>query len=384
MGTTPPGAAAGEPIGRLIDQIEAAAGSPRNQRRGQVRPTLAIGIEEPIAWHHLFGYDVNRYFSDPGFYVEQSLRQKLWRFHNIDDDVPITLDLPAWLGHYPEYTFVGMAVSFDRRGVPMLQEDHPLSRDPDLGLLAPVDFASSGWMPRIMRWYEDIQRLAGTRLKVTYNMGWWRGCLDLAIQLRGYAQFVADTVERPAFAHDLLGYLVEQRCRWHEAYCRHVGVALGPAKVADDWINVPSISPQLFADFVLPRYLEIERFHGGIAGVHSCGNQAPVQQYLLEIRSLQHFEVSAWTDLTQTLRNLPPDKSLGVSMHPNDVLCSSPEEMEAKLRFTVTSCAGRRYGISTSGLTPITPAEADYLASIDQWLRIAHGMRSESGGAAAA
>jgi hypothetical protein len=271
-----------------------------------------------------------------------------------------------------------MAVSFDARGVPILQEDHPLSRTADLGLLPRVDFATSGWMPRILRWYDDLQDLAGDRLKVIYSMGWWRGCLDLAIQLRGYAQFLEDTVERPAFAHGLLEYLVEQRCRWHEGYGRHFGVPRGPAGVADDWINVPFISPQLFADFVLPRYLEIERFHGGIAGVHSCGNQAPVQQYLLRIGSLSHFEVSPWTDLTQTLRNVPPDKSLGVSMHPNDVLCSSAEEMESKLRFTMASCAGRRYSVSTSGLTPITPGQAEYVGSIARWLDIARRARAEA------
>jgi hypothetical protein len=377
MATTVTDGAAQARIDRLIDEIEAAAQSPGNRSRGRIRPTLGIGIEEPIAWHHLFGYDVNRYYSDPAFYVEQTLRQKLWRFHTIDDDVPLTLEIPAWLGHYPEYTFVGMTVSFDRRGVPVLQEDHPLSRDPDLRLLAPVDFASSGWMPRVRRWYEEVSAIAGSRLTTTFNMGWWRGCLDLAIQLRGYAPFVGDTVERPGFAHGLLSFLVEQRCRWHEAYVRHYGLQLGPTGVADDWINVPFISPQLFADFVLPRYLEIERFHGGIAGVHSCGNQAPVQRYLLEIRTLRHFEVSPWTDLEETLRNVPADRSLGVSMHPNDVLCASSEQMEAKLRRTVLGCTGRQYSIHTSGLTPITEQQADYVASIDRWLRIARRVRAE-------
>ena len=358
-------------ISALIEQVKSASASPRNASRGKARPSLVIGIEDPIAWTILFGYDVNQYFTDPLFYVEQTLRLKLWRFEHIEDEIPLTAELPAWLGHYPEYTFLGMAVSFNPRGVPLIQPDHPLSQTPDLGLLAPVDFKTSGWMPRILRWYEDINRIVAGRLKVTFNMTWWRGCLDLAIQLRGYDQFVADIMERPGFVHQLLLFLTEQRCRWHEHYCRHFGLPLAPAGVADDWINIPFISPQFFADFVLPRYLEIERFHGGISGVHSCGNQTPVQQYLLLIRSLNHFEVSPWTDLTQTLRNLPPDKTLGVALHPNDVLCASPEQMADKLRFITASCAGRHYGISTSGLTPITGDPQDYLDSIARWLAIA-------------
>lgn len=75
---------------------------------------------------------------------------------------------------------------------------------------------------------------------------------------------------------------------------------------------------------MLPPYLAIERFHDGIASSHSCSNQAPVQRYLLEIRSLPQLEVSAGTPLVETLANVPADKKLVVSLHPNDVLCAIP------------------------------------------------------------
>jgi hypothetical protein len=120
---------------RLIDRVEQAAASERNLRRGKKAPAIGVGTEDPIIWTILFGFDANRYFSDPLFYAEQTLRQKLWRFENIDDDTRLTLHLPAWLGHYPEYTFVGMEVRFTEKGIPLLQEDHPLTRDPDLRLL---------------------------------------------------------------------------------------------------------------------------------------------------------------------------------------------------------------------------------------------------------
>ncbi len=355
-------------IGELIGALEEAVASPRNRAREQRSPRAVFNLEEPIASARIHGYDVNAYLADPAFYCEQTLRQKLWRWeHFPEEDAPLTLELPAWIGHYPEYTFAGMRVSFDGRGVPLLQADHPLSRDPDLRLLQPVDFASSGWMPRILRWYDDLCVLAAGRLKVTFAMTWWRGCLDLAMQLRGYGAFVADLAERPAFAHGLLQFLVEQRCRWWEGYYRHFGLPVAPAAVADDWINVPFISPGILRDFVLPRYLEIERYHGGITGVHSCGNQTPVQRYLLEIESLPTFEVSPWTDLQQTLRNVPASKSLSISLHPNDVLCASPAEMEARLRGITALCRGRRYDIHTSGLTPIWDDPGEFIRRIRMW-----------------
>ena len=131
--------------------------SDKNANRGTKRPYISFGIEEPIAWTRIFGYDVNRYLTDPEFYFEQTLRQKLWRWENFEeDDAQLALDLPAWLGHYPEYTYVGLDVRFDSMGVPILQEDHPLSRDPNLNLLQPVDFKKSGWMPRVLKWHDDL------------------------------------------------------------------------------------------------------------------------------------------------------------------------------------------------------------------------------------
>jgi uroporphyrinogen-III decarboxylase len=358
-------------IARLLDRVEEAVHSEANQARLKREPKAVFQLEEPIASSILWGYDVNDYISDPYLYVEQTLTTRLWRWESFpDDDAPITLDLAAWLGHYPEYTYAGMDVAFTPRGVPTLQTDHPLSRDPDLRLLHPVDFYTSGWMPRVLRWYDDLRGIVGGRLNVTFNMTWWRGCLDLAIQLRGYDQFIGDTAERPEFVHDLLRFLTEQRCRWYEAYYRHYGLPVGPTAVADDWINVPFISPRIFSEFVLPRYQEIERFHGGIAGIHSCGNQAPVQRYMLQLETLPGLEVSPWTDLQQSLRNIPPSKRLFIALHPNDVLCATPEEMDARLREITTSCQGRSYGIGTSGLTPIWDDPQEYVQRIRTWTGI--------------
>ena len=201
-----------------------------------------------------------------------------------------------------------------------------------------------------------------------------RGCLDLAIALRGYEQFSTDVVERPQFVHDLLAFLVEQRCRWWEAFAMYFGSELQAADLADDWLNVPFISPRFFAAFVLPRYLEIEAFHGGIRHVHSCGNQAPLQKDLLQIKSLDEFEVSPWTDLERTLLNVPADKKLIISLHPNDVLLASPADMRMKLERIALLCRARRYEVVTSGLTPITPDPQECIDRIRVWTSTAVGV----------
>jgi hypothetical protein len=256
-------------------------------------------------------------------------------------------------------------------GGPELQTDHPLTRTPDLSLLAPVDFRGSGWMPRMLRWYEDLLKLADGRLYIGF-FSWNRGCLDLAIQLRGYENFMLDTFERGEFLDDLLSLLVRERCQWYAAAAEYLGTTVGPTHVADDWVSVPYLSPAIFHDFILPRYLEIEAFHGALPSFHSCGDQAPLHADMLQIKTLGGFEISPWMDPAQALANLPPDKYLNMAVHPNDVVVDSPEEMKRKLqaKAAVLRDSGRSYGLATSGLTPLH-GEAEFVGRVNLWLDLA-------------
>ena len=360
-------------LSRLMDEVEEASRTPEAaRRRGFCSPTAYFNLETPVAEVKMFGWDIQRLFVDPEYYVECMLRRKLWRWqHFPDSDEPISMHMDAWLGHYPEYTFVGMDVVFDSLGVPIISVQSAIQHDPDIRHLQPVDFKTTGWMPRILRWWDVLQEVTGGRMQVNWAMNWWRGCLDLAIQLRGYDQFIDDTRTRPGFVDDLLKFLVEQRCRWWEGYSHYFGKPLRKTDIGDDWINVPFISPRIFERFVLPRYLDIERFHGGIQSIHSCGNQAPVQRYMLEIKSLDRFEVSPWTSLEQSLANLPPDRHLYISVHPNDVLVSDEMEMAAKLAKITELVEGRPYDVGTSGLTPLTANLDMMIQKIQSWTRVA-------------
>ncbi|NPV46692.1 MAG: hypothetical protein HPY69_07025 [Armatimonadetes bacterium] len=366
-------------LDRLIAEVKEAEASDRNlaRIRSTARPRVNVEIENPIAWVILFGYDPQRYFTDPLFNLEQNLRQALWRFRNIEDDVPIGSWVPAWLGHYVEYSFYGLRLGIREHGGPELQTDHPLTRDPDLRLLPELDFSTPegfrapGWMPRMLEWYERLVELADGRLDIGF-FAWNRGGLDIAVQLRGFENLLTDTVERPEFVHGLLGRLTADRCAWFSAAAQYLSQPLGPTWVADDWVAAPYISPPIFRDFVLPGYLQIEAHHGVFAGFHSCGDQAPFHVDMLRIQTLGSYEVSPWMSLAQALDNLPPDKHLHLGVHPNDVVVDSPEQMRAKLQAQadLIKDSGRSYSVGTSGLTPIQP-EAEFVEHVNQWVDIA-------------
>jgi hypothetical protein len=359
-------------IQELTDMLEVVVASTENQGRGGWWPDAVFVLEEPIASSQIFGFDVNRYFSDPGFYIEQTLRTKLWLWDNFPDhEAKMTMNLPAWLGYYPEFTFVGLGLDFTPDGIPLIQEDHPLSRTPNLSLLEPVEFYASGWMPRILRWWDELTALADPRLDVSFEMFWWRGGLDLAVQLRGYENLVFDMMDRPQFSRALLNWLVQQRHRWYQNFYEFFDLPVQPAPIADDWINAPFISPRMFEDYCLPCYREIEAFHGGIPSLHSCGNTAPFQTLMLSLQSLKIFENSPWTDLRATLANVPPEKQLQIAIHPNDVLFADEAKMEADLTAIVSACQGRHFRINTSGLTPILGSTQIFIDQINAWIRAA-------------
>ena len=356
----------------IAEQYLEMISSRENQTKRKGKVLISVALEEPICWHHLWGYDIRRLFTDPVFYCSETLHQRLWRFHNIPDDTKLDDTLTAWLGHYPEYTYAGMSVDFTSTGVPNIQTDHPLTRQPNLSSLQPVDFLSSGWMPRMIQWYSDIKDHIGDKLQVRFQT-WWRGPLDMAVQLRGYENLMWDSVENPEFVDGLLDFLVEQRRNWFGGYCRYFGCDMPEGFLGDDWINVPFITPAFFERFVLPAYLKIERIHGCLRHIHSCGNQTPVQRYLLQIKTLASLEVSPWTDLEQTIKNMPVGMSIGINLHPNDVLFASEGEMKKKLRWIKDTCQGVQYSLATSGLTPINElsCEQAFCRQVQCWLNCA-------------
>ena len=354
----------------LLDELLAELETPAAKARTTgPDPKISVYLEN-LGWAQLFGYDMNRYYDEPPFQLEMNLRHKLYHLRTFADDNPVGSGMEATVGMYWDFTLLGMAVRHQPDGVPIIQDDHPMRRDPDLRLLPRHDFATSGEMPRLFSHYEELKRLTQDRVPISFPT-WQRGPLDMAMQLRGYEQLVSDMSERPQFVHDLLRFLVEQRMHWWDAYCERFGVTTRHAGIADDWINVPFISPAIFRDFLLPRYLELEEYHEKIWGLHSCGDQVPVQHLMLQLKTLGGFEVNPWTDLEATLRNVPADKFLGVSIKNVDVLLFSDEEIEQQLGRIRRLCTGRSYNVTAQALQRVHADIHDDMRRTQHWIEVA-------------
>ena len=357
-------------LGPLVNELIEGCQSARNEaKRAAPAPRFVVAMAN-IGWAQLFDYDMNHYYEDAAFQLEMQIRQRLFHWKNFDDDTPLSPRFDATVGMYADFALFDMPVRHERVGVPHIRDDHPMTREPNMRLLTPHDFYSSGQMPQLIRLWEDMCALAGDRLSVGFPQ-WRRGPLDIAIQLRGYENFIADTVERPQFVHDLMRYIVEERIRWSEERDRFVGSKPDTGGIGDDWINVPFISPAIFEDFCLPRYMDLEKYHGRISFFHSCGDKSPLVHLMLRIRTLNSYEVNHWTPLAAMLEKVPADKHLAYAFQNLDVLLGSEQEQEVRVRDVVAACSGRPYSLCGQSLQRISDDYAHDIKQTKQFIRVA-------------
>lgn len=344
-------------IRRLMDEVMERLASPENQRKvgPWVYPGFCMGVEDPIAFCKWMRYDFRRCLIDPEFSLAQQLRNKLFEIEHLDGTLPRNPAIPAWPGGYAEYSLFGIGIDFTSEGVPLLQDDHRIAASPDLSLVPGFDFKTSGQMPRILDYYNRQMELMGDGGVELALPTFLRGGLDIAIQLRGYENWIVDTIERPQFVHDLMQLIVDYRIAYTESLHEYLGKpAPETVGLADDWINIPFITPVMFEDFVLPYCQQIAEHYGGVTNVHTCGCQNGIVKQMASVSGLERFEFSGWTSVDLVVEQVPEDMPLIYSLKPNEhVLQASVQEIGDHLRLSLRKLRGRKVVIQAGGLQPI-------------------------------
>jgi uroporphyrinogen-III decarboxylase len=354
----------------LIERVIDVINTPKNQKKRAVyNPKFTISFENISLRDILDIGDYSNYLEDPYLILELQLRQKLYHFEHFDDDTYIDDIVIIPFEHYFEYSLFGIDLRYDDRGCPIFGNS-PLKGEKTVNKLTPHNFYTTGEMPRILRIYETIREIVKDRLRINLRL-WERGGLDIAIQLLGYENFIVNTLENPNFIHELMNYIVDERIRWFEAYYNYSGVEKGPVGISDDWLNIPFITPEIFRDFVLPYYLKIEKYHGGITNIHTCGNMEQLITYWLEIKSLNNFEISPWSNLERSVSKIPSDKSLSIALKNSDVLLGTEETIRSKLREIIDICKGRKFSINVKGLQKMHDDVKEDIMQVKMFINIA-------------
>ncbi len=358
---------------RIAQRAEQIAERDARDGAGRVRVTSYM---ENIGWPELFGFDMNRFLDDADFSLEMQLRQKIFWADNSADDSAITPEVLATTGMYFDMSLFGESIRHTREGVPLFLP-HPIAADPDPARITPFDFETTGEMPALIARYRRMAELVaaeyGGALTVTFP-NFHRGPLDILVQLRGYEGFLADTVERPEVVDAFLALFADGRLRFARERARFLGLpGLPPTTfVADDWVNVPFLSPALFRRFVAPVYRRIVANEGPVTGFHTCGHfELVVNDLLAAFPDIRRLEVSGWNDLATLDRIVPPEVAFDVSVVNTLVLAGTREEQVHRLREIATLSRHRPVSLCAQAMVKIESYEHT-LSRMNQFIDLAH------------
>ena len=369
------------PKQQLIGELERRAESKRKEvaerdsRFGAGRVPITSYMEN-IGWPELFGYEMHQVHDDAAFAAEQRLRELIFWADNVDDDTVPAATLQADVGWYWDITLFGMKIHHTPVGVPEF-EPHPLRERLDLSLLGRFDFHATGDMPRLLAKYERLCRLStdeyGGNLEVTLP-SFNRGPLDIYVQLREYVHFAEDTAARPRELSAALHYLVDERLRFARERQRYLGLpSLPPTTyVADDWVNVPFISPSVFREFVVPLYRRIRAEEGPPSGFHTCGNFEPVALDLVgAFPEIEMLEVSPWSSVAALDAVLPPRVGLQAAILNTVSLGGSEAEQVGKLAPVRDAARHRKMWLNVQAIERIPPTYEETFERLNRFLGLA-------------
>ena len=165
---------------------------------------------------------------------------------------------------------LGMRLDFPADGVPH-PSSGPLVKEPkDLLALRPVAPEDGPRMSDRLRAVELFKHEAGDSFPI---IGWVEGAFAQAADIRGFSEFLMDTLIEPAFVTDLLELCLEQEILFAKAQIRAGADIIG---VGDAIASVAG--PRAYEEFALPyeiRLLTAIKEAGAYTKLHICGNTTP-------------------------------------------------------------------------------------------------------------
>ncbi len=263
----------------------------------------------------------------------------------------------------------GATILFPPGQAPWVDMQHPLLKDRDLSALQPPSLTSGGLAPRAHQFYERMCELTeGSGIRVMYPT-LLRGPYSVATQLRETTNLLMDMLEAPAFVHELMRRITDGMKEHARQRAEYLGEPIAPAKLFNDEIGTPMLSPAMYDDFVLPYELELAEFHQRVTYWHSCGVTDRFYESVRSIPGLEMMHVGPWSDVARAAAVFgPADVALDICVSATeDVYDRTGEEMRAKLRSIRQACEGKvRYAVRADGFQIAHNVEYD-LAKIREW-----------------
>ncbi len=365
----------------LIDRVRELAGAERTPEWGDLwdrgaasRNISMFAYPNPVAgtgrapfvfcpdanfYARVLGYNLREVFTDAHTYVHFALEQTIWNREHLHDDAGVSKTvLINQLGFFAPSLF-GMRVVYADDAVPWIRDPVILDKR-DLDKLSLPDFYAAGLSPLAHRMYREARELLPDDFPVEFTT-WLTGPFSLLVHLRGLADLALDLIDDPPFVHAMMQRATAAIKAWWLERARFLGrERLEPLIMGDDEVNVPTISPAQYEEFVLPYESDLSEFFGGIDYWHSCGNCTKLLPFLARLPRLRMMDVGPWTALRPAVElfGRRPGSSLMKRLHPvSEVLRASEERMRARLMQIKATCYDVPYMLFFDGLNVLDSVE---------------------------
>ena len=396
-------------IQQLLDKVEELYQHPRNQanlKKWEPQPARALdnkwrGVPVPFAASSgqipivvnmepslrssIFGYSVREYFQEPEIYVEKYLEHEIFHFTEIQDDVPILLEIPIYHTAYFEGALCGIDIVYLDDHDAILPEVPYLKDFSAVGKLPMPSFEGGKAMSYALQLYDYVcKQLQDRDFRVIFSE-WLRNPFGLATWLYGEQKFLDALTSDPEGAHRLMNYATCARKKWSGERAKFFGEEHHiTAGMYGDSVGSTSISPEQYLEFVQPYELQIADLHGGIYYWHCCGGVSKLLKHLGNL-PLELFHVGPWTDVKKAAEVFGPKGvalEICVQKHghygpgswpaADDVFRAAPKDIENKIQKIVHEAKGSgatAFSIEAGPLHRTHGPEKD-IRMIKQWVRI--------------
>jgi uroporphyrinogen decarboxylase len=217
----------------------------------------------------LDGLSIEEYCTDPG----KASRAMLNYYERYQPDIMIAFNDLA-----KEAEAVGCRVKYSDHVVPSIDR-HVL--EDDKGRLARLEVPDPRRDGRLPAFLEQCQALSAAGVPSplgSVNVGPW----TIAMLMRNPELLCLDTIDDPAFVHDLMRFATEYAKRVGDAVLEtHIGLSY-----SDPTASCSLVGPETYREFIKPYHRElVEHFRARKVGttVHICGTTHPIHEDLMDV-----------------------------------------------------------------------------------------------------
>jgi uroporphyrinogen-III decarboxylase len=350
-------------------------GIPRDsiQKDGYM-PVTAECLNE--LWMQKFHFELDRYYTDPEYYLDIFLKIKLAKYEIFGDDTPIDRNILISFATVFEAATLGVDVSYHKEIEPSFKQSSIINDYENLA--TDFDFENNTMVEKAKYFYKSIKDIVGDEFNVIFPP-WFRGPQGVALYLRGYDKFLIDLYVNPDFVHKILRYVTnaaKEYTTWRAEFCNE---EVGKGDLFND--DIPLMSPDDYEQFILPYEQELCSFYNGIKYWHSCGDITKHIPRIDRIHTIDLLDIGVAVDDKFKAANYT-DSHQCIEFRflaSKYIQSAGVKDMRKYMTDFIIRCREsgiKRYVIRTSGMGILNDATED-LKKLSNWVDITKELQYE-------